>query len=246
MKLTFLGTSHGVPMTTRFCTSTLLTVDGAAYLIDAGAPVADLLIRRGVPFSAIKAVFCTHMHTDHMGGLPGLLSLSNWRFKDADFDIYLSETEGIRTMRDFVACGDKAFDDARLRFHLIEAGPFYKDEHIAVTALPTRHMGLGFPSYGFCIEAEGKRIIITGDLQGPAALDFPAFAKENASDLIVTEMAHFDAATAFGHLALCPTRQVLFHHVYNNYEANMAAIRDAEGRYPFSVRAVEDGDEVTL
>ena len=63
MKITFLGTSHGVPSPTRYCSATLLEVEDRAYLIDAGAPVADLLIRRGVPFEKLRAVFTTHIQS---------------------------------------------------------------------------------------------------------------------------------------------------------------------------------------
>ena len=38
MKLTFLGTSHGVPEKHRKCTSVLLTVQGKHYIFDAGVP----------------------------------------------------------------------------------------------------------------------------------------------------------------------------------------------------------------
>ena len=43
MKITFLGTSHGVPAKDRFCSSIMLESGGSFYFIDAGAPVMDLL-----------------------------------------------------------------------------------------------------------------------------------------------------------------------------------------------------------
>ena len=39
MKITFLGTSHGVPAADRYCSCTMLEVNGAHYFIDAGAPL---------------------------------------------------------------------------------------------------------------------------------------------------------------------------------------------------------------
>lgn len=43
MKITFLGTGHGVPSPDRHCSATLVEVGGKRYLIDAGAPVVDIM-----------------------------------------------------------------------------------------------------------------------------------------------------------------------------------------------------------
>lgn len=247
MKITFLGTSHGVPSPTRYCSATLLEVEDRAYLIDAGAPVADLLIRLGVPFEKLKAVFTTHIHDDHTAGLPALCSLANWYYKESDFDIYMTEVEGIRIFRQMVQITDRTLDERRLRFHLASPGAFYDDGTLRVTAIPTRHMEeVNGTSYAYLIEARGRRILFTGDLHGEDAADFPAVAAQAPTDLIVCEMAHFGPEVIFPRLAACPVKQVLFNHVYHDYEASMAAIRAAAGKYPFEVRAVEDGDVVEL
>ncbi len=247
MKLTFLGTSHGVPAADRYCSCAMLEINGTVYLIDAGAPVADLLIRRGIPYTALRAVFTTHAHGDHTNGLLHLCDLSNWYFRESSYDVYLTEQALADTLKTFIAIQDTALDERRIRLHVMGAGPVYRDENLTVTAIPTRHMEhAGRPSYAYTIEAEGKRLIFTGDLHGGDAADFPAIAKAEPSDLIVCEMAHFSHEVAFGHLADCPTKQVLFNHVWYNYEQSMAGIEAAMGKYPFAVCAVADGDEFEL
>ena len=43
----FLGTSHGDPTLTRFCSSALYRFNDTAILVDAGEPVTALLVRSG-------------------------------------------------------------------------------------------------------------------------------------------------------------------------------------------------------
>lgn len=247
MKLTFLGTSHGVPAADRFCSCAMLEVNGAHYLIDCGAPAAELLIRRGIPYTALRAIFTTHAHGDHTNGLLHLCDLSNWKFKDASYDVFLTEQALADALKTMIAIQDTVLDEQRIRLHVIGAGPVYSDENLSVTAVPTRHMEhAGRPSYSYIIECEGKRLIFTGDLHGQDAADFPAAAKVEPSDLIVCEMAHFSHEVAFSHLKDCPTKRVFFNHVWYNYEQSMAGIEAAKGRYPFEVLAVADNDEFIL
>ena len=71
IRITFLGTSHGVPEKDRFCSSTLIEIGDDRYLVDMGGPVTETLIRRDIPLETIKAVFITHPHGDHTNGLIG-------------------------------------------------------------------------------------------------------------------------------------------------------------------------------
>ncbi|MBO7218263.1 MAG: MBL fold metallo-hydrolase, partial [Clostridia bacterium] len=69
MRLIFVGTSHGIPESDRFCTSIFLEVGENVYIIDAGAPVSQMLLRYGFTHDAVKGVFITHLHGDHFDGI---------------------------------------------------------------------------------------------------------------------------------------------------------------------------------
>lgn len=47
MKITFLGMSHGVSSSDRFCSCTMIEIGKTIYVIDAGASVTDCLLRYG-------------------------------------------------------------------------------------------------------------------------------------------------------------------------------------------------------
>ena len=68
MKLKFLGTSHGVPAADRYCSSLMVETGGKTFIIDAGAPLIDLLLRNQKKPSDVSAIFTTHAHGDHVDG----------------------------------------------------------------------------------------------------------------------------------------------------------------------------------
>ncbi|CAJ1936929.1 unnamed protein product, partial [Cylindrotheca closterium] len=73
MSLCFLGTGAGTPTRQRSTTATLLRLGGSSMLFDAGEGVQrQLLFARAKP-SHIERIFITHLHGDHVFGLPGFL-----------------------------------------------------------------------------------------------------------------------------------------------------------------------------
>lgn len=240
MKITFWGTSHGVPAADRFCTATLVECNESAYLIDGGAPVADLMIRSGIPYTRLKAIFVTHMHSDHTFGIPHLCSLANWYFRESSFDVYLPEQEGVEAFRGLLLAGDKALDETRIRLKMTAPGVLYNDGCLAVSAISTGHMGAAYPSFAYMIEGEGKRVLFTGDLQADAA-DFPAVTSTAPMDAVVCEMAHFGPEQILPHMRSCLTKRFFFHHIYAMAPAQAAKEKWKE-ELPFPVYLVKDGD----
>ena len=78
MKLTFLGTSAGQPSLNRNTTSIALHFEnGELILIDCGEATLIQFMRSPLKFSRINTIFITHLHGDHIFGLPGLLCTLN-------------------------------------------------------------------------------------------------------------------------------------------------------------------------
>ena len=246
MKITFLGTSHGVPAADRYCSSTLLEVNGKHYLIDAGAPVIDLLLDKNIDLDSVKALFTTHLHGDHVNGVLALSDLFTWYYKTTDIDIYLTEQKGIDLFSGLLEATIGSLEPERVRFRLMEADTVYDDGNIRVTPYPTQHLAAaGKPAYSYLVEAEGKKVLFSGDLsQRLEKKDFPAYALENEVDLMVCEMAHFGVPEVTPYLEKCKAKDLRFNHVYPLFKLD--EINALNGKFGYPIRTVDDGDEIVL
>jgi len=83
MKLTFLGTGAGGPSLTRNVSSLGLqwVQRGALWLFDCGEATQHQILRSPLRLSQLEHIFITHLHGDHVFGLPGLLA-SRSQIKD--------------------------------------------------------------------------------------------------------------------------------------------------------------------
>ena len=78
MKVLFLGTSSGKPSKYRNVTSIAVIMEDSNYcLIDCGEATQHQLIKSELKFNKLDSIFITHMHGDHIFGLPGLLCTLN-------------------------------------------------------------------------------------------------------------------------------------------------------------------------
>ena len=244
MKITFLGTSHGLVEKNRNRTSVMLEVNDKIYLIDAGAPVYEILSNKGVSLDKIKAVFTTHAHGDHVLGLLPLLEIANWSSNTINFDVYLTDQKLRSAFIDTleVVC-DKNLDTDRLRLKVYDENTIYDDGDLKVVFTKNCHYADGKPSYSLTVFAEGKSVVFSGDLSGHLSMgDFPKLPKD--CDLLVLELAHIGLEDIKPYLENADVKKVYFNHIFPQTKFN--EIEKLKGAYPFEIDAPNDLDEIIL
>lgn len=242
MKITFLGTGHGVPRASRYCTCFMIESGKSVYLVDAGAPVTDIFQVSGRPLDSIRAIFNSHAHCDHTAGIPFLLNRMNWYLYRTSCDVFLTTaelTEAIKSMNR--AWEDGELNPDKFRFHIPAEGVVFEDENIKVEYIKTAHTD---PSYAILVTEGEKRVLFGGDFsQGLKKNDVPQLIKEEL-DLFVCELGHFSFEELDPYLKECKAKRVFFTHVFPDNQFD--DIKARNGTYPFPVYAPNDGESIEI
>ncbi len=82
-----LGCGGMMPLPQRSLTSVLLRREGELFLFDGGEGTQVSIRRLNLRWKKITAIFVSHMHADHVTGLPGILMLSSQ--VDRDDPLYI-------------------------------------------------------------------------------------------------------------------------------------------------------------
>ena len=173
MQVILLGTGFPRPDPERAGPSTAVVVNGKVFLVDAGRGVVMRLAATEFPLKAVRAVFLTHLHSDHISGLPDLFT-STWIFGRATpLDLYgpKGTAESARGLEQFFAEDIPIRRDltdmvpaagAKISVHIIKEGVVYQDADLRVTAFAVDHRPV-VPAFGYKFEAAGRTVIISGD-----------------------------------------------------------------------------------
>lgn len=178
-RVVLLGTGNPQPDPDRSGPATAVVTGDNAYLVDFGPGVvrrAAAAMDKGVKElspSNLRVVFVTHLHSDHTAGYPDLI-LTPWVLgRRVPLEVY--GPKGIQSMTQHILAAYQEDIDIRTRgmeqipadtcsvnAHEVSPGVVYKDDHVTVTAFPTKH-GDWEMSFGYRFDTADRRIVITGD-----------------------------------------------------------------------------------
>ena len=158
MQVTFLGTSSGVPTRARNVSAVALRLPQRAelWLFDCGEGTQHQFLRSELRVSQLSRIFVTHMHGDHVFGLPGLLASLGLAGTCSGIDLY-----GPDPLRDYLE-GVLRTSSTRigypLRSHRVKEAArtgalLLDDDDLTVRCTPLTHR---VPAYAYRVDQKPR------------------------------------------------------------------------------------------
>src|SRR5699024_8185800 len=154
MEITFLGTGAGTPSKERNVSAlalTLLQEINSIWLFDCGEATQHQLLYTNIKPRKITKIFITHMHGDHIFGLPGFLSSRSFLGGTEKLTIY--GPPGIKEFIEAALTFSQTHLSYPLTIHEIESGRLFEDKHFIVDYSWLEH---GIPSIGYRITEKDR------------------------------------------------------------------------------------------
>ena len=202
IKVTLLGTGTPTPRLSAFSASTLVEAGGERLIFDFGRGSTIRLFQKKIPIGSITAHFITHLHSDHVVGLPDMW-LTGWigtPYGSRKTPMLIYGPKGTVAMTENLT---RAFsEDIRIRIddenyppsgvafdaHDVEPGLVYEHNGVRVSAIEVNHGEKIKPAFGYVIEFDGKKVVLSGDTKPDARVEKAA----EGADLLIHEVAVID------------------------------------------------------
>jgi len=146
MQVLFLGTGAAIPSPQRSLPSLALLFDGEVVLCDCCEGTQMRLQQAGISAARINHIFISHLHGDHIFGLPGLITSQHLLKRSEPLYVY-----GPAALATFLQTVQEVTQHHLSYPLIIKKWPLSEGESLAlprfsVTALPLEHSQ---PCYGF-------------------------------------------------------------------------------------------------
>jgi len=147
LKVVFLGTSAAIPNSKRNLSSLAIVRGSEVLVFDAGEGMQRNFLEAGIGTNRKTKIFITHMHSDHVIGLIGLLQTMALQNRDMPVQLY-----GPDVLKDFLESNMKLLNFGLtfpLTFSTVNEGIVVEESDYVVKAKPAEHM---VKSYCYCLE----------------------------------------------------------------------------------------------
>jgi ribonuclease Z len=172
MKVTLLGTAGPEYFPDRLGISTLVEANGEMLLFDVGRGTNQRLYQSRINPKDISKIFLTHLHNDHIEGLPDLW-MTPWFLlgRDHGFEMWGPEgteqmVQGMRAMfgHDLMARVNQfnPIETLAIKTHVVSTGVVFEGSGVRITAFLVEHAD-GNPAFGYRVDWNEHRVVLSGD-----------------------------------------------------------------------------------
>lgn len=221
MRLQFIGSGDAFGSGGRLNTCFHVTGERVNFLIDCGASSLIGLKKEDIRLNEIQAIFVTHFHADHFGGIPFFI-LDAQFFSKRDQPLIIIGPPGLgqwyeRVRETSFPGSSKTKPNFALSF--IELKPTEQADVAGVKVRPFQalHGESDGPFFSYRLEAENRTLAYSGDTEWTDGL----FEAASQSDLFITEAYFFEKKIKFHlnladitrHLSLIQTKRLILTHM---------------------------------
>lgn len=186
MKLTFLGTGAGMPSKQRNVSSiALLTPQqmNEIWLFDCGEATQHQILQTTLKPRKITKIFITHLHGDHIFGLPGLLSSRS--FLDGTKPLTIYGPKGIQKFVETSLTVSQTHLTYPINFVEVQKGQVFSNEYLSVYSEELTH---GITSYGYkIIEKDRPGRLLVERLRAKGIEPGPIYQQIKENEVTITE-----------------------------------------------------------
>lgn len=177
LRVVLLGTGSPPPTMQRFGPATLVTAGGRHFLFDAGRGATQRLWQRNIPVGRIEALLVTHLHSDHVVGIPDVW-LTGWLdspfgTRSGAFRVFgpagtSRMMEHLRLAYDWdvrTRIEDQGLPEASVRIDArdIGEGIVFDEGGVRIMAFKTDHGDKIDPTLGYRVDFGGLSAVVSGD-----------------------------------------------------------------------------------
>ncbi|HZH58738.1 MAG TPA: ribonuclease Z [Metabacillus sp.] len=186
MNVIFLGTGAGIPAKARNVTSIalqLLEERNEIWLFDCGEATQHQILHTSIKPRKIEKIFITHLHGDHIYGLPGLISSRSFQGGETPLTIY--GPEGTEQFVKTALSVSHTYLTYPIKFINVKEGIIFEDSSFQVQAKKIEH---GIDSYGYrVIEKDLPGTLLVDELEKIGIKPGPIYQKIKNAETVQLE-----------------------------------------------------------